>query len=454
MTDSPASILYDGYGNPLAVRNGVTIPSNTSGLFVACSDGTNVRHMSSDSSGRPIVVGAGTAGSPSGGVLSIQGVSSGTNVPVSVSGTVTISGTVTSNQGTPASLSNKWVVQVTDGTNTMPTGDAVGRAIFNKITDGTNTATVTGSSALKIDGSAVTQPVSGTITANAGTGNFTVIQGTASNLLANVGGLGASGASVVGNPVRIGGSDGTNARDILVDSSGRQIVIGAASSGSAVAGNPVLIGGSDGTNARTIKTATDGTVRIDPTGTTTQPVSGTITANQGGTWTISGDTAHDAVDSGNPLKIGFKASSALPTAVSNSDRANGISDLWGRQLISHIDPAMFVSKSFNATTTQTGTDVWSPASGKKIAVTSVVIGTYDTTAGRVILWFGDNADTTYTPGTDQVLLAASFAPSTTSKPGLVFTPASPIFCNTADRELHCTTDAGISIDITVHGYEF
>jgi len=51
-----------------------------------------------------------------------------------------ISGSV--NQGTANTLSNKWPVQVTDGTNTMPTGDAVGRAIFEKITDGTNTAAV------------------------------------------------------------------------------------------------------------------------------------------------------------------------------------------------------------------------------------------------------------------------------------------------------------------------
>jgi hypothetical protein len=162
-----------------------------------------------------------------------------------------------------------------------------------------------------------------------------------------------------------------------------------------------------------------------------------------------------ATDStGNPVKVGYKAASALTGAEANADRVNGIADLWGRQLTAHIDPAMFVSKAFNATTTQTGTDVWDPANGLRIAVTSVVIGTYGTTAGRVILWFGDNADTTYTAGTDQVLLAFSAAPSATSKPGLVFTPASPVFCTTADRELHITTDAAMSIDVTVHGYEY
>ena len=46
---------------------------------------------------------------------------------------------------------------------------------------------------LKVDGSAVTQPVSGTVTANAGTGAFTVAQATASSLNATVVGAGSAG---------------------------------------------------------------------------------------------------------------------------------------------------------------------------------------------------------------------------------------------------------------------
>jgi hypothetical protein len=169
---------------------------------------------------------------------------------------------------------------------------------------------------------------------------------------------------------------------------------------------------------------------------------------------VAGDIAHDSADSGNPIKVGFKAANALPTAVANNDRANGISDLFGRQLVAAIDPGMQTWKSFNATTTQTGVDVWSPASGKKIAITSIVIGTYGTTAARLILWFGDNADTTYSAGTDQLVLAASFVPSASATPGLTFTPPVPIFCTTADRELHVTTDAGMSFDLVVYGFEW
>jgi hypothetical protein len=61
-----------------------------------------------------------------------------------------VSGTVTSNQGTAAALSGYWPVRVTDGTNTMPTADVVTRAQFHKVTDGTNTATVTAASTAPI----------------------------------------------------------------------------------------------------------------------------------------------------------------------------------------------------------------------------------------------------------------------------------------------------------------
>lgn len=171
---------------------------------------------------------------------------------------------------------------------------------------------------------------------------------------------------------------------------------------------------------------------------------------------VAGPVAHDAVDSGNPVKIGGKAASALPTAVANADRADVLTDLFGRQLVAHIDPAMQIRKSFNATTTQTGVAVWTPASGKKIAITSVQIGAYGTTAARLILWFGNQSgpDTTYTEGTDPVVIKQSFAPSANGFPGLVYTPAVPFFSPTADDVLRVTTDAAMSVDIVVTGYEY
>lgn len=122
-------------------------------------------------------------------------------------------------------------------------GGSVTTAAPTYVTATVNALSLTTAGALRIDGSAVTQPVSGTVTANAGTGNFTVVQATAANLLAEVGGLGAAGSALVGNPVQVGGSDGANTRTLLTDASGRQIVIGAAATGAAVAGNPVYVAG-------------------------------------------------------------------------------------------------------------------------------------------------------------------------------------------------------------------
>jgi len=45
---------------------------------------------------------------------------------------------------------------------------------------------------------------------------------------------------------------------------------------------------------------------------------------------VEGDTAHDSVDTGNPVKIGGKASTSKPTAVSNGDRVNAYLDQYGR----------------------------------------------------------------------------------------------------------------------------
>jgi hypothetical protein len=236
-------------------------------------------------------------------------------------------------------------------------------------------------------------------------------------------------------------------------SSRRALLVEGVASGTAVvtsnATTSVVGSGTEATAQRvTIATDSTGVLSVDDNG-ASLTIDGTVTASN-----TSGDVAHGTADSGNPVKIGAKGLSALPTAVDTADRANAIADLFGRLLTAHIDPAMQTWKSFNTTTAQTGADVWDPTASKKIAITSIVIGTYGTTAGRLILWFGDNADTTYSAGTDQLVLAASFAPSATSKPGLVFTPQTPVFCTTADRELHITTDADLSVDVSVYGYEW
>lgn len=45
---------------------------------------------------------------------------------------------------------------------------------------------------------------------------------------------------------------------------------------------------------------------------------------------VQGDRLHDQVDGGGPIKLGGKASSSLPTAVSSGDRVDAFFDLYGR----------------------------------------------------------------------------------------------------------------------------
>lgn len=112
--DSPVAILYDVNGNPLPVQNGVAIPASTPGVLSMGSDGTNSRYISVDSSGRVVIVGAGVAGTPAGGVVSIQGVASGTPVPVS--GTVTATNPSVSTTGSAVPASGTYI-SGSDGTN-------------------------------------------------------------------------------------------------------------------------------------------------------------------------------------------------------------------------------------------------------------------------------------------------------------------------------------------------
>jgi hypothetical protein len=162
---NPESVLYDINGNPLAVQSGSATPTSTPALMMAGSDGANSRFILVDGSGRTVAVGAGVAGTPAGGVLSIQGISGGTVVP--------ISGTLTANQGTANTIANSWPIEVTDGTNILGTA----------------------AHPIRIDPTGTTiQPVSGTVAVTQSTSPWVVGQATASSLNATVVGLGGAGA--------------------------------------------------------------------------------------------------------------------------------------------------------------------------------------------------------------------------------------------------------------------
>lgn len=94
--------------------------------------------------------------------------------------------------------------------------------------------------------------------------------------------------------------------------------------------------------AQTVRAVLDGQ---DPTSSDFQHIAARTAAPTGsdqglvvrnipsGTQDVGGNVAHDAVDSGNPVKVGGKAAGALPAAVAALDRVDAYLDREGRQIV-------------------------------------------------------------------------------------------------------------------------
>lgn len=196
-------------------------------------------------------------------------------------------------------------------------------------------------------------------------------------------------------------------------------------------------------------TPVSGRLPVDGSG-VTQPVSGTVTANlSAGTNTneIVGDVAEDAALAGNPVRMGMRASTAIPAAMSaDGDVVTPWANRSGAQVVTqapHVglnsDPFNLLSKTVRLTASSTGTDIVSPTSGKKIIVTILQVQSGGTTAGEVQVYFGDG---TYVRGTNRAIFDGEFAPSSTSKPGVIMN--GPFIAGAADDNLRIASSANIN----------
>src|SRR5271165_2977751 len=233
-SESPASELYSSDGFELSAQNGVSIPAGTRGLLSMGSDGTSSRFIKVDSSGNIIIVGDGVAGTPAGGVVTIQGVSGGTVVPVS--------GTVTANQGTANTTANAWPLKITDGTNVSAVKAASTAAVATDpalvVTISPNTALPTGANVI------------GAVTQSGGpwTGNITQFGGV--NIST---GTGASGTGIPRVTV-------SNDSNILATQSGTWTV----QPGNTANTTPWLTTINNGGNSAAVKAASTAAVATDP----------------------------------------------------------------------------------------------------------------------------------------------------------------------------------------------
>lgn len=313
--------LVDANNNSLAVLDSVNIPAMQSGILVFGSD-----------YGAPAQAHA---------ITVINTIPTGTEYGIVVR-PIGGSSMSTVNQGTQGSEASPWWVQLTDGANspiignTTPVGNEYGLYVrlvdsgaINigtvnqgtansaanswpvEITDGTN---ILGTSAhpVRTDPTgSTTQPVSGTITANQGglwsTGRtWTLTSGSDSVTTVPSGTQTITGtvsatqgtSPWVDNLTQVGGASISLGQKVMAQS----LPITIASDQSAL---PVSqsgtwnVGLSAGSNLVGQFEITDGTnilgtsthpIRVDPTGVTTQPISGTIAATQSGSWTVQQGT--------------------------------------------------------------------------------------------------------------------------------------------------------------------
>jgi hypothetical protein len=269
------------------------------------------------------------------------------------------------------------------------------------------------------------------------------------------------------------GDDGTNIQSIKVDAAGElqvdvltlpNVTIGAAiPAGTNNIGDVDILSIAAGTNligkvsidqvtanANEVVTKTGSTTVVSsitaalPTGTNSI---GQVTANAGtnlNTSALNLETTQTAMSAKLPATLGQKAMAASMAVVVASDQAS---------IPVTLATSAHVWKSANYTSAQTGVNMWTPGASKKINLTHLGVSSYGTTAARVIIWIGATGDTTYTAGTDQLVWAGSFAPSATAKPGAILNFTLPIQANTIDYTLKITSDAAISLDISMYGYE-
>lgn len=121
--------------------------------------------------------------------------------------------------------------------------------------------------------------------------------------------------------------------------------------------------------------------------------SGRLHVNVGNTVTVegtstAGDIAHDAVDSGNPVKVGGKAynldGTAPGTAVAEGDRANLITDVYGRQFVEVAHPNSNWANENHSSAQTNNSLISAPGAGLSIYITDIHISN-GATAGNVKL---------------------------------------------------------------------
>lgn len=223
-------------------------------------------------------------------------------------------------------------------------GDEVGIGGGTQYNDGDSTvATPTGTGIVFDDAGTITfvsdsnpLPVSATIdttglatSAKQDTGNTSLASIDGKITAVNTGDVTISAALPAGTNAigKLAANSGVDVGDVTINNS-----TGASAVNIQDGGNSITVDSPVGTP--TFVRLSDGSAAISTLPVSLASVPSHAVTNAG-TFAVqaSGNVAHDSVDSGNPVKTGGMAKTANPTAVSDGDRANFITDKLGKQIV-------------------------------------------------------------------------------------------------------------------------
>lgn len=361
-------------------------------------------------------------------------------------GSLTVDGAVTAAQGTAAANTAAWPVKLADGANAA------------------NLTNVSGSYALKVD---VVQDVSSSAqldktTFTEGSGRISVQAGVVNDAISsdpaedqaaairitpkraqhvNLRDVTGAELGTAGNPLRVNPTGGTAqpvsgtvtaslSATTNAGAAAKLIDLDTGAGTDSVAAFAIALPKSGGAVAG--GTSSD-PIRTDPTGTTIQPVSGTVTANQGGApWAQNvsqyGGSAVVAAAAGVP-KVGISDATGTAFAYANPVP------------IAQVPPTQTLWKTaFTYSASQTDVTIYTPTGGKRFVVLGLIVT--PTTAGALLkIYDGTNA-------------AANMIYQGQPPLGsIVIQFATPMPASAINNLLRYSSGASATGDVTVWGYE-
>ncbi len=156
--------------------------------------------------------------------------------------------------------------------------------------------------------------------------------------------------------------------------------------------------------------------------------------------------AHDAIDLGDPNKIGGRARSSEIAPVANNDRTDFVADLTGKQIVApYTNPENIVSGAITTAMTLVASTslVAAPGAGLRNYITTIIVSNAHATVSTDVIIQDGSAGTT--------LLTI---PAAAVYGGAVITLPTPLRQPTANTALFCANvTTGASTKVSAVGYK-